>query len=160
ILNSRRNGEEWFNNLVFDDRTGGEKDDPGEAMHVAASARVEVQLSPMAGGWLPAGDEGKPLLVGMRLGELGGKEICLGVVLDGESLPALLVDEVQDLFPGARLEPATDESPLDRTMTVLPLCLHPGPLSVPSESRWTPSRIGLCLAWVAALVALLAVGLV
>ena len=47
----------------------------------------------------------------------------------------------------------------DRTMTALPLLLDPGPAPPPPNPGWTPLRVGLALAWTAALVALLAVGL-
>src|SRR5205085_7897307 len=73
-----------------------------------------------------------------------------------------LLAEVQEVFAGATLEPVRDLSKADllRTMTLLPLSLKPAsihPLSGPEG--WTPLRIGLALAWVAAVVALLAVGL-
>src|SRR5439155_15164995 len=49
----------------------------------------------------------------------------------------------------------------DLCMTALPFRLDPGPAD-PAEADpgWTPLRVGLALAWAAALVALLAVGLV
>ncbi len=45
-------------------------------------------------------------------------------------------------------------------MSALPVQLVPGPEAAPADPGWTPLRIGLALAWAAALVALLAVGLV
>jgi signal transduction histidine kinase len=88
--------------------------------------------------------------------------ICQGVVLDVNKLREYLLDEVKEVFPGSTLEPVRDLSKADplRTMTLLPLSLEPAsinPLSGPEG--WTPLRIGLALAWVAAIVALLAVGL-
>jgi signal transduction histidine kinase len=45
-------------------------------------------------------------------------------------------------------------------MTALPFLLDPGPsMVVVSDPGWTPLRVGLALAWLAALIALLAVGL-
>jgi signal transduction histidine kinase len=88
--------------------------------------------------------------------------ICQGVVLDVEKLREYLLDEVKELFPGARLEPVRDLSKADplRTMTLLPLSLEPASITtLTGPEGWTPLRIGLVLAWVAAVVALLAVGL-
>jgi signal transduction histidine kinase len=45
-------------------------------------------------------------------------------------------------------------------MVALPFQLNPGPtVEAPTESGWTPLRVGLSLAWAAALAALVAVGL-
>ena len=74
----------------------------------------------------------------------------------------MLAQEVTDLFPEARLMPMREPVPSqpERTMTALPFQLDPGPalFEVP-DPGWTPLRVGLALAWLAALVALLAVGL-
>jgi signal transduction histidine kinase len=73
----------------------------------------------------------------------------------------VLEEKVRDLFPNATLTPVHDgeEAPPGLAMTSLPFRLDPGPLVVPPEPGWTPLRVGLTLAWTAALVALLAVGL-
>jgi signal transduction histidine kinase len=47
----------------------------------------------------------------------------------------------------------------DRAMTALPVQLDPGPDPSPPPAGWTPLRLGLVLAWAAALVAFAAVGL-
>jgi signal transduction histidine kinase len=105
------------------------------------------------------------------------KEVCQGIVLDWPRLQKLLADEVRDLFPAARVVPMRQAQPShpERTMTALPAELDPGegpaalpplppeaaeeppaPLGLPALG-WTPLRIGLALAWAAALVALAAV---
>ena len=64
--------------------------------------------------------------------------------------------------PTRELEPVRDADAgrnRNSTMTSLPFQLDPGPLALPPEPGWTPLRVGLTLAWTAALVALLAVGL-
>jgi signal transduction histidine kinase len=92
--------------------------------------------------------------------------ILQGVVLDVDMLRKDLLKaldkEFPGDFPGATLEPVGPESTADplRTMTLLPLSLEPAPLTIPSLEGWTPLRIGLALAWVAALLALLAVACV
>jgi signal transduction histidine kinase len=108
------------------------------------------------------------------------REVCQGIVLDWPRLQHLLADEVRDLFPAASLVPMRDERPPhpERTMTALPVELDPGegparvvlapqpepgpcppPPLAESPLGWTPLRMGLGLAWAAALVALAAVGL-
>src|SRR5207248_745624 len=65
------------------------------------------------------------------------------------------------LFPNARMLPLPDGPPEypERVMTALPIQLDPGPLTASVLPGWTPLRVGLALAWVAALLALLMVGL-
>ncbi len=84
-------------------------------------------------------------------------EICQGIVLDGPALQAMLVQEVTDLFPEARLESMREAMPSqpERTMTALPFQLDPGPSPAATDPGWTPLRVGLALAWLAALIALL-----
>jgi signal transduction histidine kinase len=77
-------------------------------------------------------------------------------------LQELLAGEVTDLFPEAQLLPMRESEPSqpERTMTAMPFLLDPGPSTVVvSDPGWTPLRVGLALAWLAALIALLAVGL-
>jgi signal transduction histidine kinase len=106
------------------------------------------------------------------------REVGQGVLLDWPRLQALFAAEVADLFPQARFLPVRDEVPPhpERTLTALPVEMDPGPqpaveppASPPGEPEpvvaaagvegWTPLRIGLALAWAAALVALGAVGI-
>ena len=123
-------------------------------------AEVPVNLSPMTAVWAPTGN-GRERLLLVRLVRVEEKEVCQGVVLDDAALGGLLADKVADLFPDARLLPVYEPDPMqpDRTMTALPLLLDPGPAPPPPNPGWTPLRVGLALAWTAALVALLAVGL-
>jgi signal transduction histidine kinase len=127
---------------------------------VRPSAEVEVSLSPMVGLWLPTQAKGERLVV-LRLVRVEKKEVCQGIVLDDERLAGLLAEEVQDLFPEASLKPARRLGPddLPRAMTTLPLYLETGPAPAAEDPGWTPLRVGLSLAWLAALVALGAVAL-
>lgn len=127
----------------------------------APRAELTVRMSPTVGVWLPTAS-GSDRLVALRMVRLEGQEICQGIVLDGDRLAALLGEEVQDLFAGARVvpvrgEPAAEQLP--QTMTTLPLRLEPGPVADPDDPGWTPLRVGLSLAWAAALLGLGAVGL-
>src|SRR5439155_11402581 len=105
--------------------------------------------------------DGADHLVLMRLVKLDDRDSCQGILLDDRGLTTLLTNEVVDLFPDARVLPVKEAVPPspDRTMTALPFELDPGPAPPAPEAGWTPLRVGLGLAWSAALVALLAVGL-
>ena len=129
-------------------------------MQGVPGAEVLVNLSPMTALWTPT-ENGRERLLLVRLVRIEEKEVCQGIVLDDAALRGLLADKVADLFPDARLLPVHEPDPPqpDRTMTALPLQLDPGPAPPPPSPGWTPLRVGLALAWTAALVALLAVGL-
>ena len=165
LLNLCRNGEEWLNQantqkgktlLGLPSPLGGIAAPP----RMQTSARVVVSMSPMGGQWLPT-TAGRARLVVMRLVRLEETEVCQGIVLDADKLGELLGEEVQDLFPGASVLPARDPAPeqLPQTMTSLPLYLDTGDSLAADDPGWTPLCAGLSLAWAAALVALLAVGL-
>ena len=125
-----------------------------------SSAEVAVSMSPMVGVWLPAQGLDDRLVV-LRMVHVEQKEVCQGIVLDGTSLRELLAKEVEDLFPEAGVLPAKDPEGEDLalTMTTLPLRLDPGPEPDLPSPGWTTLRVGLSLAWAAAVVALLAVAL-
>ncbi|HXG10921.1 MAG TPA: HAMP domain-containing sensor histidine kinase [Gemmataceae bacterium] len=144
--NTFHNGEGWFSRAQ---------------LRNWCSAQSSITLSPMLPLWLTAAD-GRELLVVARRVRIDEKQVCQGILLDWPRLQKLLTAEVNSLFPAARIEPMREPTPPhpERTMTALPLQLDPGPLvcEIP-EPGWTPLRIGLALAWAAALVALAAVGL-
>jgi signal transduction histidine kinase len=143
--NLLRNGEDWL-------RVGAPKPRKG--------IPAEVRVGSLTPFWVTAeGDEDWLLLV--RIIHFDTREICQGIVLDWRRLETLLADEVRDLFPDARVLPAREGTPLDpeHAMTTLPFQLDPGPVEAMKETGVTPLRVGLVLAWAAALAALLAVGL-
>jgi signal transduction histidine kinase len=135
------------------------------------SEPISVALGPMVPLWLPLNGTANsrsqtPVwereLLFARCVTIGQKEVCQGVVLDWPRLQQLLAQEVGDLFPEAQIQPVREDLPLhsERTMSALPFQLDPGPLpALMPAAVWTPLRVGLVLAWVAALVALSAVGL-
>jgi signal transduction histidine kinase len=135
----------------------------GTNWNPARGDEVEVILSPMVPLWLTTSD-GHERLLFARVVRVADWQVVQGVLLDDHRLRELLAAEVSDLFPGARLLPVRgDEAPDPertlRTMTALPFELDPGPAPAVADPGWTPLRVGLSLAWAAALVALLAVGL-
>jgi signal transduction histidine kinase len=104
------------------------------------------------------------------------KQVCQIIFLDWPAVQELLSTRVNDLFPKAQFKPIALEGPPDpeRVMTALPIEMDPGGVEIPAAAvagvvepaaaeatdlGWTPLRMGLLLAWIAALVALLAVGL-
>jgi signal transduction histidine kinase len=118
-----------------------------------------VEMSPLQGLWLPARHDNEELVL-LRLVRIGKQEYCQGIVLDADRLRRILLEEVNDIFPGAHLVAVhpDDVSPPELTMSALPFRLDPGsqPLVV-DISSWTPLSVGLALAWIAAGVALAAV---
>jgi signal transduction histidine kinase len=121
---------------------------------------ASVEIGPQMPLWLRS--EGQPeRLVLARLAQSGGRKVVQGVLLDWDKLQEVLTAEVSDLFPNARIVPLPDgeaEHP-ERVMTALPIQLDPGPLTASVLPGWSPLRVGLLLAWAAALLALLVVGL-
>ncbi len=133
---------------------------------------VEIKMTSMLPLWLPNPEQPKHLLM-VRPTLVGDRPIYQGIVLDWARLQeGILKPTIADLLPDAHFIPRAKNDPdrLDREMFALPIELDPGPLPEteapePIESAplppagWTPLRIGLVLAWAAALVALCAVGL-
>lgn len=144
--NTIRNGEGWLSR-------------PG--LRNKCSTQSSITLSPMMPLWLKPAD-GPELLLVARLVRIDDKEACQGILLDWPRLQTLLADDISHVFPDARIEPVLESPPPhpERTMTALPVQLDPGPVEVQTpEPGWTALRLGLALAWAAALVALGAVGL-
>lgn len=143
---NRYNGDNWFA--------------PAKDREVA-SEEIPVALGPMMPLWLTTKDNTQRLLF-VRHVKYGQKEGCQGIVLDWPRLQTLLADEVKNQFPQAEIQPVRDEilAHSERTMTVLPLQLDPGP--VQSEALalgWTPLRSGLAVAWIATFLGLATAGL-
>lgn len=118
-----------------------------------------IHLGAMRPYWLTATD-GSLLLVVVRAVRTDDQTIYQGVVLNWPQLQVLLKQEVHDIFPQARLVAITDPARVtpDRTMTVLPVQLDIGELPPLPAAGWTPLRIGLVLAWAAAILAFAAIG--
>jgi signal transduction histidine kinase len=145
--NVDNNGENWFSS---------------NQKRIAQTGEAFVHLSSLTPVWVPA-EDGKDQLLAVRLVHIeGDKDFCQGIVLDGALLETMLAAEVQDLFPDARVIPMREPVPSqpELAMSTLPFQLDPGPVNpVATGVGWTPLRIGLAIAWMAAIVALFAVGL-
>jgi signal transduction histidine kinase len=124
-----------------------------------------VHLGSMRPQWV-TGPDGTEALMLVRAARLefrtpgDSRTVYQGVVIDWPRLEAKLKDEVRDLFPDARLVAVRDPEGVspDRAMTALPVQLDTGTAADPPPAGWTPLRFGLALAWVAALIAVGAVG--
>jgi signal transduction histidine kinase len=126
-----------------------------------ASSEVTVNLTPMVPLWLRP-KSGPTRLALVRLVNVEDLEVCQGVLLDAGGLSDLLGREVAGLFPEARVVPGEESgsSEAEPTMTALPFRLDPGPEEASfDDPGWTALRVGLLLAWAAALAATAAVGL-
>ncbi len=119
---------------------------------------VPVHVGPLRPRWLTAAD-GSEVLVLIRAATIDDKTVYQGILLDWPGLQKELGKNVSDLFPTGTLTPVRTPEDLvpERAMTALPVQLDPGPLPPPAPAGWTPLRMGLALAWAAALVALAAV---
>jgi signal transduction histidine kinase len=143
--NTFRNGEAWFSK---------------SPLRPTPSQKTVVKVGGMVPLWVTPEDGEERLLVG-RVVEIGEKQVCQGMLLDWNRLQAVLAKQVELEFPEAKFLPQREALPLrpERTMTALPVELEPGPLPPQEVPGVTPLRLGLGLSWLAALVALSAVGL-
>lgn len=118
-----------------------------------------VRISLFTPVWLPSADHPEDLLF-LRLANVDSTEIIQGIALDWPAIEQELRASVADRFPEARLVPLPDGTPAsaERVMSSLPVQLDPGPPPAPVLRRWTPLRVGLCVAWAATLFGLAAVG--
>lgn len=112
----------------------------------------EVTLGPLSATWL-AGEE----LVLVRDVVVGETTLRQGVWLDWPSLRAWLLAQVEGVTPGAKLRPGSSAS---RSLAVIPAAIEvPASGSVLSELA-SPLGIVLLLTWAAALLAVVAIGVV
>jgi signal transduction histidine kinase len=124
-----------------------------------APAPLVNYLGSMRPQWI-SGTDGSDQLVLVRVAKVDGKDVSQGIILDWVTLETMLKNEVKDLFPDAKLIPVketTDLSP-DRVMTSLPIQLDPGSQAEIPPAGLTTLRLGLLLAWAAAIIACGAVG--
>ena len=132
---------------------------PAEPFALTAQPPLAIHLGSMRAQWV-VGANGAEMLVLVRVARVDNKPICQGILLDWDKLEAMLKDEVNDLFPEAKLLPVKDpaDATPDRVMTSLPVQLDPGPQPELPPAGWTALRLGLALAWAAAVIAFVAVG--
>lgn len=119
----------------------------------AEGMEVESAFEPR---WL--GDD----LVLVRRVRRGDERLLQGTWLDWPALRGVLLDQVAAVVPGARLEPivrpAAEAADPGRRLALLPARLLPGPMPETEPRDWTPVRLSIAAAWVAALLGLAGVG--
>ncbi|GIW80463.1 MAG: hypothetical protein KatS3mg105_2270 [Gemmatales bacterium] len=131
---------------------------PGD---IVTDKRADIHVGAMVPLWIGLADSQERLVVARRV-RIGNKEICQGMLLDWPKLKRFMYEEIADLFPQATFVPVRQKPPPApaQTMTALPIQINPGPRALAiAPSFWSPLRVGLALAWLAAVVALAAVAL-
>ena len=114
--------------------------------------RPEVTQGPLSAAWLAPGE-----LVLHREVRVGEDVLQQGVWLDWPALHAWLVAQVADLAPGARLRAGAGE---DRSLAVIPAVLEAQPVGTIGDELASPLGVVLVLTWLAALLAVGAIGIV
>jgi signal transduction histidine kinase len=112
--------------------------------------------------WLdPPEPIGEPILVFLRHTQSGSDKHFQGFVLDWPRLRTRLLFEIRDLFPNSRLErvaSAVPVDPLGRGLANIPAVLA-AEAPAPVRTTWfSGGRTALAVAWLAAIVAAVAVG--
>jgi signal transduction histidine kinase len=99
-------------------------------------------------------------LVLLRRVRRGDARLLQGTWLDWPALHAFLLTQVEAVVPAARLAPAAEGDAADpgRRLALLPARLVPGPMPETEPRDWTPVRLSIAAAWVAAFLGLLGVG--
>jgi signal transduction histidine kinase len=125
---------------------------PGEDL---AGRQVVVWLDPPS----PASE---PVLAFLRrTGSNGGGTMVQGFILDWPRLHDRLLREIRDLFPEARLERVAASGPVDplgRGLANIPVTMVAAAQPVVQATGFTAGRTALAVAWLAAIVATIAVG--
>ncbi|MFO0937727.1 MAG: ATP-binding protein [Gemmataceae bacterium] len=118
---------------------------------------LPVDLGPMRPKWV-TDDEGNNVLIVFRPARLESKVVYQGIWIDWEKLCELLREEYSEDFPEGKLLPNLEkiDDPQNQ-LASLPVRFEMGPMPVPPAVGWTPLRLGLTLAWIAAAVSLIAV---
>ncbi len=119
---------------------------------------VAVRLSPLRAAWLSAPDGTVHLLL-VRAAGVRDAVVYQGVLLDWDALRTELTALVTDLFPNAELVPLGDGPNPDpeATLNTLPVRLDMHEPVEPTDPGFTPLRLGLVIAWAAAVLAIAAV---
>ncbi|MBN1512765.1 MAG: hypothetical protein JXB13_12185, partial [Phycisphaerae bacterium] len=122
---------------------------------------VTVTVSPMNALWLTRPDADTPKLAMVRTVEAEGYTVYQGFLVDWPALSSLLLKEIHDLFPSARLEIVEPGSQYDPEVTLasIPVRLTTEPVTLASLSVWQGLDNTLLFAWGAAMLALVAVGI-
>jgi signal transduction histidine kinase len=158
----RRNSAEHqtiLNNFEYAARQQGFQQQAAIAENNARNTIVPPRGAAESGTMNPLWHDGRLLLA--RWVEAGNAEFLQGVWLDWPQLKSSALETVRGTFPDADLHAVPDwpNGNPDRLSAVLPLRFVPGPVTLETESGWTPTRISLLVAWACILLAALAAGI-
>ena len=119
----------------------------------SAPAGLEVE-SAFEARWM-GGD-----LVLLRRVRRGDERWLQGSLLDWPALRALLLSQTAAVVPASSLVPIAegDETDPGRRLALLPARLVPGPMPETEPPDWTPVRLSVAAAWLAAVLGLVGVG--
>lgn len=119
---------------------------------------VAVRLSPLRAVWLTSADGSVHLML-VRAAAVRDAAVYQGVLLDWPALRTELLALVTDLFPNAELVPVGDDGNPDpeATLNTLPVRLVTHEPDEVPDPGFTTLRLGLVLAWAAAVLAIAAV---
>lgn len=139
-----------------------ESSDSTESLFDAALAdTVGARPSRFTGVWLRLQTRSHPYLAFVRTVLWEDQVVYQGFVIDWAQLKPVLLAKIEDIFPWADLVPISNQAVADKEslMRLLPVQLDvsavaPAPLVV----GWSPMRTGLLVAWIAALIVLIAAG--
>ena len=122
-----------------------------QSAFIAPEVAIETVLQPM---W--SGDD----LLLLRRVRRNGETVLQGSWLDLPELESWLLSQVRDLLPEAALRPirSDGDAVAGRRLALLPLALEPGEVALAPTSSASSLRLTLGLAWLAALVTLVAAG--
>ncbi|MFQ5491029.1 MAG: sensor histidine kinase, partial [Phycisphaerae bacterium] len=135
---------------------------PTESLVDAALAdTVEFWPSGFTGVWLNLGNRAAPDLAFVRTVLYEDQVVYQGFVIDWSQLKPVLLAKIEDLFPWADLLPVGNAAVDDpeSLMDLLPVRLDISAVAAaPLIIEWSPMRTGLLIAWIAALIVLIAAG--
>ena len=123
-----------------------------------------IEQGDMAPAWRVVNGVGEPQLLLLRSVRVGESRFEQGCWLDWPALKAWLVSSVQDLLPGATLQPVmdpyaqADPEALGRRLAGISAELEPGAVPVLAAPGWTPMRTTLVLTWGAVVLSFGAIG--
>ncbi|MEZ5940092.1 MAG: HAMP domain-containing sensor histidine kinase [Planctomycetaceae bacterium] len=124
-----------------------------------AISNFAIPISPMT-----SMGTSQPLWLGGRLliarrAQIGGLDVVQGVWLDWDALRRDLLEEIDDLFPDARLEPiiAADSETTGNVLAAIPVALLVDDVVV-TRSGWSNQTVALIGAWLGLVVAIGSVG--
>ena len=120
---------------------------------------VVVSVGPLLPVWLDQGADPGPLEISfVRRVEVGDRLLLQGLAANWNLMRKALHEQVQDLFPGARVELQralmTDTEDAAHLMATIPVRLAVEFPPVAPAGAWSPARVTLGITWLAALLGL------